>query len=117
MALLQKGSYRPKIGADLALIGMITILCSMSGLAVTAGNVTVALNAGTYNITPDNFGYDVIVMDGFSDRVETGDPMLPQKTFDVLLPADVYDSSMQLKIVSAKKQVLDGKYDINPSPK
>ncbi|MEI6104264.1 MAG: C25 family cysteine peptidase [Methanothrix sp.] len=96
---------------------MITILCSMSGLAVTAGNVTVALNAGTYNITPDNFGYDVIVMDGFSDRVETGDPMLPQKTFDVLLPADVDDSSLQLKIVSAKKQVLDGTYDIKPSPK
>jgi len=116
MASLQKSSYLSKIWVDLALICIIIILCSLSSLAATTGNVTVALNAGTYNITKDRSGYDVIVMDGFSDRVETGNPMLPQKTFDVLLPADINDSSLQLKIISAKTRVLDGTYDIKPSP-
>jgi len=115
MNLLRKSAYRSKIRADLALICIIIILMSMSCLAST-GNVTVTLNAGTYNITKDSSGYDVIQMDGFSDRVETGDPMLPQKTFDVLLPPDADYSSLQLKIISAKTEVLDGRYDIKPSP-
>jgi hypothetical protein len=117
MDLLKRGSYCQEIWTKIGLICMIFILCSMSSLAVTAGNVTVTLNAGPYNITPDNSGYDVIVMDGFSERVDTGNPMLPQKTFNVLLPAEFDESSLQLKIVSAKTQVLEGTYDIKPSPK
>jgi len=97
------------------LFGLIAVLSSISGLADT-GRVNVTLDAGAYNITKDASGYDVIVMDGFSDLVETGDPMLPQKTFDVLLPPNYDESSLQLKIVSAKSEVLTGTYDIKPSP-
>ena len=116
MILPRKSPSRLKFWADLALVSIIIILISMGSLAST-GNVTVTLNAGNYNITKDSSGYDVIIMDGFSDRVETGDPMLPQRTFDALLPPDVDDSSLQLKIISSKTQVLDGTYDIKPSPK
>lgn len=70
-----------------------------------------------YNITKDSSGLDVIYMEGFSDRVETGDPMLPQKTFDVLLPPNVDRSSLQLKVVSDETMVLDGTYEIKPSPR
>ena len=117
MALLQEVAYCLKAWAELALICAIISLCSISGsMAAATGNATVVLNAGTYNITMDSSGYDVIVMDGFCDRVDTGNPLLPQKTFDVLLPPNVDDSSLQLRIVSSKTEVLDGTYDIKPSP-
>ncbi len=117
MALLQEVAYCLKAWAELALICAIISLCSISGsMAAATGNATVVLNAGTYNITMDSSGYDVIVMDGFCDRVDTGNPLLPQKTFDVLLPPNVDDSSLQLRIVSSKTEVLGGTYDIKPSP-
>ena len=88
----------------------------MCCLANATESVTATLQAGNYSITKDSSGYDVIIMEGFSDRVDTGNPMLPQKTFDVLLPPNVDDSSLQLKIISSQAQVLEGTYDIKPSP-
>ena len=113
----QKSANCENILLNLALVGLIVFFISMSGLASAAGNITVTLAAETYNISKDNSGYDVIIMDQFSDRVKTGDPMLPQRTFDVILPPDVDMSSLQLNIVSTKTQELDGTYDIKPSPK
>lgn len=113
----QKSAKCLDIWLILALFGLIVFFISMNGLASTTGTTTVTLEAETYNISKDNSGYDVIIMDQFSDRVKTGDPMLPQRTFDVLLPPDVDLSSLQLKIISTKTQVLDGTYDIKPSPK
>ena len=113
----QKSANCQDILLNLALFSLIVFFISMSGLANTTGNITVTLAAETYNISKDNSGYDVIIMDQFSDRVKTGDPMLPQRTFDVILPPDVDMSSLQLNIVSTKTQELDGTYDIKPSPK
>jgi hypothetical protein len=99
------------------LVGIIIFFISMSGLASANGSVTITLKSEKYNISKDNSGYDIIIMDRFSDRVITGDPMLPQRTFDVLLPQDVDMASLQLNIISTETQVLEGTYNIKPSPK
>jgi hypothetical protein len=102
--------------ANILFIYIFFILTAACCLADAAESVTATLYAGNYSITKDSSGYDVIIMDGFSDRVDTGNPMLPQKTFDVLLPINVDDSSLQLKTISSKTYVLDETYDIKPSP-
>jgi hypothetical protein len=84
--------------------------------ANSTGRITITLNASNYKINKDNSGYDVIDMEGFSNRVVTGDPMLPQKNFDVLLPPNADVSSVQLRMISTKAMVLDGTYNIKPSP-
>ena len=84
--------------------------------ANSTGSITITLNASNCKINKDNSGYDVIDMDGFSNRVVTGDPMLPQKNFDVLLPPNADISSVQLRMISTKATVLDGTYNIKPSP-
>ena len=117
MLRTRKKAYGQSFWLKLVLFGLIFCLIGMSGLASTDGNVTVTLNAEKYNISKDNSGYDIIVMDQFSDRVITGDPMLPQKTFDVLLPPNIDMASLRLNIISTDAQVLDGTYDIKPSPK
>jgi len=117
MLFARRNTYCQSIWLKLALFGIIFCLTGMSGLASTDGNVTVTLKAETYNISKDNSGYDTIIMDQFSDRVITGDPMLPQRTFDVLLPPDVDMASLQLNMISSDSEVLDGTYDIKPSPK
>jgi hypothetical protein len=86
------------------------------GKANPTGSIAITLNASNYKINKDNSGYDVIDMDGFSNRVVTGDPMLPQKNFDVLLPPNADVSSVQLRMISTKAMVLEGTYNIKPSP-
>jgi hypothetical protein len=102
--------------AKSTLIVIIIILIDPYCLAGSAESLTATFHAGNYSILRDSSGYDVVIMGGFSDRVDTGNPMLPQKTFEVLLLPNVDDSSLQLKIISTKTQVLEGTYNIKPSP-
>jgi hypothetical protein len=74
------------------------------------------LKAGEYKITKDENGFDVIQMEGFSIAASPGDPMLPHKVYNILVPPEVLWSSLQLKIISAETRVLDGTYEIKPVP-
>lgn len=79
--------------------------------------INIALEAGNYNITKDNEGFDIIKMDGFYYRnPPPGEPMLIHKDVPILLPPDVNFSSLELKIMSARTRILDETYDIKPSP-
>ncbi|KAF5432881.1 Peptidase family C25 protein, partial [Candidatus Methanophagaceae archaeon] len=81
-----------------------------------AGSIKVTLNAGSYEITKDAAGFEVIQMDGFSLGFLPGDPMLPHRSYDILVPPDVIGSSLQLKLISAENRSLDGTYNIKPAP-
>ena len=78
-------------------------------------NIRVTLTAGKYNITKDESGLDVIQMAGFSSTDSPGDPMLPHKVYNIIVPPDVIGSSLQLKVVSAEIRTIEGTYDIKPA--
>ena len=66
------------------------------------GGIKFTLNAGEYEITKDENGLDVIQMEGFSLAISPGDPMLPHRVYNILVPPDTIWSSLELKIISAK---------------
>jgi hypothetical protein len=72
-------------------------------------NIRVTLTAGEYNITKDESGLEVIQMAGFSSTDSPGDPMLPHKVYNIIVPPDVIGSSLQLKVVSAERGQGDSK--------
>jgi hypothetical protein len=83
--------------------------------AVSAGSITLILPSGPYAISKDKNGLDFIQMEGFSQSALPGDPMLPHRVFDVLVPPDVVWQSINLRIASADTLMLDGTYDIKPA--
>jgi hypothetical protein len=95
------------------LIIFMLILCCLGN---AADNITVNINTGDYNITKDNEGFDIIVIEGASQLFIPGNPMLPSKKIDILLPPDVNESSLELDVISGHTRVLDGIYEIKPSP-
>jgi len=105
---------------------MLTMIMAASTIAVPSLTVTATpasdtgstrftLNAGQYEITTDADGFDTIQMEDFALFISPGDPMLPHKVHDVLLPPDIVPSSLDLKITSIKTRTLDGTYDIKPA--
>jgi len=79
-----------------------------------SGKVRVVLSAGEYSIIKDESGLDVIMMDDFASTTSPGDPMLVHKVYNVLLPPNAIESDLNLEIVSADVQVLNGTYEIKP---
>jgi hypothetical protein len=61
------------------------------------GGGTYTLNAGEYELSTDENGFDILQMEGFPLAVLPGNPMLPHKNYDILVPADAIESSIELK--------------------
>ena len=78
-------------------------------------SIRVKLNASEYSIVRDTDGSDTIQMKSFSSMMKPGEPMLPQKIFDILLPPEANTSSLQLTIISADTRELQGTYNISPA--
>lgn len=84
--------------------------------ATAVNNTTIIITYPKYNITRDNNGFDSIEMEGSSQLFISGNPMLPYKMFNVLLPPNVNDSSINFEMTSAEIRILPGEYEIKPCP-
>ncbi|NIR25890.1 MAG: hypothetical protein GWO10_17430, partial [candidate division Zixibacteria bacterium] len=75
--------------------------------------VTLSVKAG-YNIDRED-SFSVIRMQDFAMTSSPGDPILPHKLHDILLPPNALQGTVKLNIVSAKTRTLDGIFDIKPA--
>ena len=83
--------------------------------AATASRVRLdGVSPGSYKIVQDGT-FNVIRMENFAMTDSPGEPMLPHKVQDILLPPNVIDSTVKLNIVSAQTRTLDGTYNIKPA--
>jgi hypothetical protein len=120
MRVLKKFKWLLVIPAVLISVGLAVVLAADPKPRNTAaesdtGSTILTLSAkGSYNITQAD-GLDVAQMEDFALTSSPGDPMLPHKIQDILLPADVLESTVELKVVSAQTRILDGTYDIKPA--
>ena len=80
-----------------------------------SGSIRFTLSAGEYEITKDEDGFDIIQMEGFPLAVSAGDPMLPHKVYNILVPPDILWSSLDVRIISTKTRTLEGAYDVKPA--
>jgi hypothetical protein len=77
---------------------------------------TFSYTGGEYQITQSVDGVDIVKMEGFSTSISPGNPMLPHKMYNILLPPDVVWSSIQVRLGSARTQLIDGIFNIEPAP-
>jgi len=77
-------------------------------------SISLNLDAARYRINTDATGLSTIEMEGFPNASSAGEPMLPHKVYNILLPPDVIWSSLALDVVSNKISTIEGLYDIKP---
>jgi len=72
------------------------------------------LQPGKYKILRDERGLDYIRMEGFSNFSPPGEPLLPYKVYNILLPPDVVWESLHLSIEAVETEFV-GIYTIKPA--
>lgn len=90
------------------------VIFSLVGLA-RAETISVTLEAGPYEIRTDADGLNVIVMDGYKVGAAPGNPILPAKVFNIVVPPDIVWDSLVLTIVDSESEILPGTYEIRPA--
>ena len=69
---------------------------------------------GYYKISRDDEGYDILKMTGFTSMSSPGNPKLPHKIFNIVVPPDIDWTSLKLEIINISTEKLPGVYNIEP---
>jgi PKD repeat protein len=93
---------------------------SSGGAPASSGNNTInrLIEAGNYTIVEDAQGFHEIEMHlpGYWDMTSPGNPALPQTMMEILVPKDIDWSTVVLDVDIRESEVLNGSYNIAPSP-
>ena len=92
---------------------MVVLFLAVAGVA-RAETLAITLEAGPYEIIQNPDGYQKILMDGYPERSSPGDPMLPVKVFNILLPPDIDWSSLTMRTVLRGRRLLPGRFELRP---
>jgi hypothetical protein len=91
-----------------------------SASSAASGNNTIVrlIEAGNYSITLDREGFHEITManPGYWDMTEPGNPALPQAMMEILVPNNIDWSTVDMDVVILESMILNGSYNIAPSP-
>jgi len=82
---------------------------------VHAETISLNLVADSYEITKDREGYDRITMQGYRPIGVPGEPTMPRKNFNILVPPDIDWETLKLTVVNSERAVLAGTYAIKPA--
>ena len=68
-----------------------------------------------YEVTDCDDMYQVINMNGFDNQFIPGNPLLPYKSFKILVHPDIIWDSINIQITDKKMDLIDGGYEIKPA--
>lgn len=94
-----------------AMFGMVLVLTGVAG----AETLEYTFNTGSYANVPDGGGLDRVTVEGFNLRGAPGDPLLPVKEYNILLPPDADFSTVRLTVVHLVSEVLPGSFEVRPA--
>lgn len=94
-----------------AMFGMVLALAGVAG----AETLKYTLNTGPYASTPDGGGFDRVTVEGFNLRGAPGDPLLPVKEYNILLPPDADFSTVRLTVAHLVSEDLPGSFEVRPA--
>ena len=94
------------------LLAILFIQTTFLGGRVWAESASFTLEPGVYTIQKDQDGNDRILMEGYTTAGSPGDPMLPSRVFNILVPPDVAWESLDLVVVNSTWKVLPERYSI-----
>jgi hypothetical protein len=115
MLSLKHQSLLSKAQTIICIFLLMNMLNVAAVFAQSDGCMTLNLSAEEYSILKSDTGFNVIEMDGFSPLLSPGDPSLPHRVFEILLPQDADPSSLTMTIISAKERPLEGRFNIEPA--
>lgn len=78
-------------------------------------DITLNLKSGSFDIMKDRTGEEFIKMEGFGLTSSPGEPVLPFRIYDVVVPPNIDWKTIDLKFVRKGKQLPD-KHSISPAP-
>ncbi|MCD4775996.1 MAG: T9SS type A sorting domain-containing protein [Candidatus Aegiribacteria sp.] len=93
------------------LLQMFVLLAVTSIAAAYSGSLVVSLHSGEYEIVQNLDGHR-IEMEGFSQLMTPGKPMLPMKRFQILLPPGA--RAVSVDVIGSGADELPSYYDIQP---
>ena len=82
---------------------------------VNAETISLNIVVNPYEITKDQAGYDRVAIAGYRLGGLPGDPMLPSKVFNVLVPPDIVWDTLKLAVGNVETEILSGSYQIRPA--
>ncbi len=90
------------------------------GTTLSAGNHTAVrlIESGNYTIVEDSEGFHRITMrdPGYWEMTSPGNPALPQRLMEIGVPYNIDWSTVEMDVIIIESQILNGSYDIAPSP-
>ena len=78
--------------------------------ASTPGSVTVTFEPGEYDLKTSIDGSSIIAIDGYAQVGQPGEPLLPERVFNVALPPGVNPETVRLEVTDWQRESLTGKY-------
>ncbi len=87
------------------------IICSVG--AVSEDDFTLTSNSYMVN---ENNGYHILTIDGFYTQGSPGNPLLPSKIYNIILPSNCNLSTVKLEIVNIDGNYLNESFNIPPAP-
>ena len=79
-------------------------------------SISVTLEVPSYSIEQDESGDSQFTIDSFYLSGFPGDPLLPQKIYNIALPPNIDVESLKLDIQVLEEEELEGTYQIAPAP-
>jgi len=82
--------------------------------SICAESISFTLNTNPYEIIRDSEGFDYLNMEGYRLTAAPGNPLLPFKVFNILVPPDIIWSTLELSIKGIVSELLPGTFNIRP---
>ena len=110
---------RPFITCLLAVLMLLAQAVMLLPLPVMAAgpaySFDITLSAGPYSVISAADGLQALRMDGFVPMASPGDPVLPHRAYNILLPPAVQPASVSLSVIKEDREPLAGSHRIAPA--
>jgi len=103
----QQGRHSMK---RLVLLATTALSFLLFGMPAYAGVTAFTLKPGPFQIVKDREAYDQVLMDGFGDAGAPGEPVLPRRVLNLLVPPDVDWESLELVVTDSAWEAIPGTY-------
>ncbi|HOP46631.1 MAG TPA: C25 family cysteine peptidase [Desulfobacteraceae bacterium] len=100
--------------SNIILILVFTMLLGPIG-SLCAESISFTLNTNPYEIIRDSEGFDHVNMEGYRPTGAPGNPLLPFKVFNILVPPDIIWGTLELSINGIVSDLLPGTFNIRPA--
>ena len=93
----------------------IFILVLFSSGEAFSASTSLTLEPGPYTIRENPDGSQRIVMHGFRTMGAPGNPLLPAKVYNILVPPDVLWESVRMEVLDCTEETVPGSYNLGPA--